>query len=466
MLKLYNTLTKTTEDFQPIDPEEVKIYSCGPTVYNHAHIGNLASYVYADVLRRVVQLAAQAPVKHVMNFTDIDDKTIRDSRIRYPNLAPMEALKNLTTEYEEIFLVEMREIGNNTEDVLFVRATENIVAIQELIKKLLKNNVAYETDDGIYFSIKEYQKKRQYGQLAKISVGQARIENDEYDKDQASDFALWKKQKANEPAFEFALDDKDFTGRPGWHIECSVMSVKNLGQPFDIHTGGVDLVFPHHENEIAQSTAGDQPERLANYFVHTEHLLVDGKKMAKSANNFYTLSDIKNKKFRPLDFRLLVLQGHYQSATQFTWESLQSAQSRLDGWKDTFELTYQTKDSRDPAQLDAVNELVDKSIQALFSNLNTAQALSYIDQAFAIFKPENCNHLALTALSIFCSRELGLSVISLTDDISDEQKAKITNREKAKQDRDFATADALRSELAEEGIILSDTTSGTIWHRR
>lgn len=466
MLKLHNTLTKETEDFQPINPKEVKIYSCGPTVYNHAHIGNLASYIYVDLLHRVVKLATKSPVKHVMNFTDVDDKTIRDSRLKYSHLEPMEALKSLTKEYEGIFLTEMREIGNSTEDVTFVRATDSIEAIQDFIKKLLEAKVAYEADDGIYFSIKEYQKKRKYGQLSKVSVGHARIENDEYDKDQAADFALWKKQKPGEPAFPFTVDGKDFTGRPGWHIECSVMSVQNLGQPFDIHTGGIDLIFPHHENEIAQSTAGDQPEHLANYFFHTEHLLVDGKKMAKSANNFYTLGDIKDKKFRPLDFRLLVLQSHYQSPTQFTWDALEAAHSRLNGWKDAFELTYQTKDSKDHEQLSKVNELVDKAIQALFDNLNTAQALSYTDQAFALFTPENCNHLALTALAVFCSRELGLSIISLTDDITDDQKDKIARREQAKQSHDFAQADAIRSELEEQGITLDDTPFGTIWHQQ
>lgn len=463
-LKIYNTLTKKVQEIKT-DGETVRIYSCGPTVYNTAHIGNLASFIYADILRRAVKLSERKPATHVMNFTDVDDKTIRDSRIRFSNLDPMVALKQLTTEYEEIFKTELREIGNDINELTFVRATENIESIQKLIKKLVKEKVAYVADDGIYFSISEYQKTRKYGQLSKISVGKSRIKNDEYDKNTVGDFALWKAAKDGEPSWDFP---KYMKGRPGWHIECSAMSVENLGQPFDIHTGGVDLIFPHHENEIAQSTAGDQPEKLANYFVHSEHLLVDGKKMSKSAGNFYKLSDITDKQFHPLDFRFLVLQSHYQSATNFSWENLEAAHNKLKQWKDTLELLWQTEDKKEsmPEQLDEVSKLVDSAITKIFDNLNTREALNEIDKAFAIFNdPNKINHLALLSLSIFCSRELGLSIVALTDDISDEEKNKISQRETARENQDWALSDEIRDELLDAGIELLDSEHGTIWHR-
>ena len=465
-MKFYNTLNHKVEGFKPISRDQVTMYSCGPTVYNHAHIGNLSAYIYADILARMVKLTTSVKLVRVMNFTDVDDKTIRDSRLKYSNLPPMEALTSLTQEYEEIFKQEMKEIGNDISEIHFVRATEHITEIKKQIEFLLDEKIAYTADDGIYFSLKAFQKTRKYGQLTKISVGNSRINNDEYDKETAGDFALWKKQKPGEPAWEFSVKGEDFTGRPGWHIECSVMIKENLGQPIDIHTGGVDLCFPHHENEIAQSTAGEQPENLANYFFHNEHLLVDGKKMSKSLGNFYRLSDIKDRKFDSLAFRLLVLQGHYRKTTNFTWENLAAAQSRLNKWKNIFELTYQTENQKDDTQLEKVNQLVDKAIDSMMNDLNTAEALKYVDEAFgAVSDSSGCNHLALTALSVFCSRELGLSIISLTDDITDEQKDKIAEREEARMSSDWALADEIRDELDQQGIILDDSKSGTIWHR-
>jgi cysteinyl-tRNA synthetase len=466
MLKFYNTLTHKVEEFKPIEDGRVTMYSCGPTVYNNAHIGNLSAYIYSDILTRMVKLATKLPVKRVMNFTDVDDKTIRDSRLKYAEMEPMEALTSLTREYEEIFKADMKAVGNDISELVFVRATEYVPQIQELVLKLLKQKIAYTAEDGIYFSLKNYQKTRKYGQLSKISVGNARIDNDEYDKETAGDFALWKKQKAGEPAWDFTVDGADFRGRPGWHIECSAMSVDNLGQPFDIHTGSVDHIFPHHENEIAQSTAGDQPTVMANYFFHNEWLVVDGKKMSKSLGNFYRLADLTDKGFSPLAFRLFILQSHFQKQTNFTWENLAAAANRLNRWKGIFELTYQTKKSEDAEQLEKVNELVDLAIAAMMDNLNTAEALKHIDAAFeAVSDPANCNHLALTALSVFCSRELGLSVISLTEDISAKQKERIAEREEARVSRDFALADEIREELDRQGIVLEDSAVGTIWHR-
>lgn len=458
-MKLYNTLTHSVDNFTPLQNNTVRMYSCGPTVYNHAHIGNLSSYIYADTLRRTLKAIGYA-VKHVMNFTDVDDKTIRDSRLKYPQDEPMAALTKFTAHYEHIFLEEMAEVGNNTDDIAFVKATDNISDIQQLICKLLKQGDAYVADDGVYFSISEYRKTRQYGQLSHVdfnATDRQRINNDEYDKDHAHDFALWKAQKEGEPAWDFTLPDgSNMPGRPGWHIECSVMSVKNLGQPFDIHTGGVDLIFPHHENEIAQSTAGNQPAEYANFFVHNEHLLVNGAKMSKSAHNFYTLPDLVERSFSPLDFRLLVLQSHYRSATNFSWETLEAAKNRRRHWCNVAELRHQVSDNPSEEQIDKVSQLVEQAQDAMENDLDTPNALKYFDEAFDLFKPEQTDLGALDMLLTAIDQLLGLKLIETTPDIAPEDYELIDERQQARHAKDWTKSDQLRDELAKRGIQIKD----------
>ncbi|HEY9714084.1 MAG TPA: cysteine--tRNA ligase, partial [Chroococcales cyanobacterium] len=284
-MNLFNSLSKTTEPFKPLTGDGVRMYSCGPTVYDHIHIGNLSAFIYADTLRRVLK-ASGYRVQHIMNFTDVDDKTIRRSRESYPDMEPRLALEKLTSDYTSIFLDDMTAVGNDIEDMKFIKATDAIPHMQELIRRLYEQKFAYIADDGVYFSIQAYKNSgKVYGQLVELtesSTSEERIANDEYDKENVHDFALWKTQKPGEPAWDFELDGHELVGRPGWHIECSAMSTEQLGQPFDIHTGGVDLKFPHHENEIAQSTAGQDDPLYANIFVHNEHMLVDGQKMSKS----------------------------------------------------------------------------------------------------------------------------------------------------------------------------------------
>ncbi|MGC1176866.1 MAG: cysteine--tRNA ligase, partial [Candidatus Saccharimonadales bacterium] len=384
-MKLHNTLTRKIEDVAPLDGQAFRVYSCGPTVYNHIHIGNLASFIFADTLRRTLALAGDTKVKHVMNFTDVDDKTIRSSQEQYPDLEPKAALLKLTEEYGEVFLRDTRAVGNDVGAMTFVKATDSIEAMQELIRSLHKQGFAYLADDGVYFSIKAYQKSgKQYGQLTEIttdSTSEARIQNDEYDKESAHDFALWKKQKSGEPAWDFEIDGTDLKGRPGWHIECSAMSAAGLGQPFDIHTGGIDLIFPHHENEIAQSTAGKDEPLYAKVFVHNEHLLVNGQKMSKSLNNFYTLKDIIAKGFDPLAFRLLVLQSHYRHQAHFSWENLEAAQNRLRDLRAFADLKHQAA-----AETTVIDEIQSQTYEGFISgqsrefsdDLNTPGALSFL----------------------------------------------------------------------------------------
>ena len=466
-MRLYNTRTHSIENFAPLQDNTVRMYSCGPTVYNHAHIGNLSSYIYADTLRRTLK-AIGYQVKHVMNFTDVDDKTIRDSHMKYPDDEPMVALTKFTAHYEQVFLDEMVQVGNSVDDVTFVKATDNIADIQQLIRKLLEQGDAYVADDGIYFSISEYRKTHQYGQLSHIdfnATDRQRINNDEYDKDHAHDFALWKAQKEGEPAWDFTLPDgSNMPGRPGWHIECSVMSVKNLGQPFDIHTGGVDLIFPHHENEIAQSTAGNQPAEYANFFVHNEHLLVNGAKMSKSAHNFYTLPDLVERSFSPLDFRLLVLQSHYRSATNFSWETLEAAKNRRRHWCNVAELRHQVSDNPSEEQIDKVSQLVEQAQDAMENDLDTPNALKYFDEAFDLFKPEQTDLGALDMLLTAIDQLLGLKLIETTPDIAPEDYELIDERQQARHAKDWAKSDQLRDELAKRGIQIKDGPT-PIWSR-
>jgi cysteinyl-tRNA synthetase len=254
-------------------------------------------------------------------------------------------------------------------------------------------------------------------------------------------------------------------GRPGWHIECSAMSVKNLGQPFDIHTGGIDLIFPHHENEIAQSTAGDQPETMAQFFVHNEHLLVDGKKMAKSAHNFYTLPDITKRDFDPLDFRMLTLQSHYRSATNFSWENLEAAQNRRRNWRNIAELRWQIADADDDGQTEIVNNLLDQATAALTDDLDTPNALAKLDLAFDQFSPEHTTLFALENLLNFVDQNLGLKLRETTPDISAETKSLLKKRQAARTKKDFAKSDELRNKLVGWGITAKDSTVGQIWSR-
>ncbi len=464
MMKLYSSLSRQVEDFTPLKDNITRIYSCGPTVYDHVHIGNLAAFINADTLRRSATIAGYE-TRHIMNITDIDDKTVDRSKKNYPNLASEEALTKLTREYEQIFISDMEAVGNDVGNLSFIRAVESIGKIQKLIKALHEKGFAYLAEDGIYFSISAYKNSgKKYGQLVDItenSTSQARIDNDEYDKESPHDFALWKKQKPGEPAWNFEIDGQNIKGRPGWHIECSAMSTAELGQPFDIHTGGIDLKFPHHENEIAQSTATAVSSTYANFFVHNEHILVDGKKMSKSANNYYTLQDVVKKGFDPLAFRLLILQSHYRSQAHFSWENLEAAQNRLETFRQAADMAWQSGSGHN------INYLQTEIKDALINDLATPRALALISGVFdeitthGIGAGESKNFIDFLK---FADTALGLNLAS-TKDIDSQQKELINEREKAREHKDWAKSDELRDKLKEQGIGLNDTSSGAIWWR-
>ncbi len=467
-MKLYNTLSRKVEDFKPLENKKVRIYSCGPTIYDHVHIGNLSSFVYVDTLRRAL-VAEGYEVEHVMNFTDVSDKIILRAGEKYPELAPEEALKKLTDEYKQLFLDDMKAIGNDVSAIKFVSAVESIPRMQTLIAELYKNGFAYIAEDGVYFSIEKYKASgKKYGQLLELTSDNTsveRIQNDEYDKESVHDFALWKAKKDNEPAWDFELDGHNLLGRPGWHIECSAMSVEALGQPFDIHTGGVDLIFPHHENEIAQSTAG-KDEDYAKFFVHNEHLLVDGKKMSKSLNNFYTLTDIKEKGFDPLAFRLLVLQSHYRKQSNFSWENLETAQNLLRDYKGLAERKWQSIQDSQAITTDYVdyveNELPQQLIKALGNDLNSPMLMFLLNEAKEELN-ESVSEYIIPALKLLDSAT-GLN-LSASEDINDHQKQLLEERKTARKNSNFTKSDDLRNELEEQGIGVRDTDQGQIWYR-
>jgi cysteinyl-tRNA synthetase len=469
-MKLYNTLSRKTEDFKPLRNNTAHIYSCGPTVYDHAHIGNLSAYIFADTLRRAIAVAGY-DVVHAMNYTDVDDKTIRRSRERYPDEDPRIALHKLTNEYIALFLDDMQAIGNDTDAIQFLRATDTpiIEGMQQRITTLYNQGFAYKADDGVYFSIEAYRKSgKTYGQLLELTASntsEARIQNDEYDKDSVHDFALWKVQKAGEPAWPFTLDGQDMSGRPGWHIECSVMSRHALGQPFDIHTGGVDLIFPHHENEIAQSTAGEEDPVMAQFFAHNNHILVDGKKMSKSAQNFFTLTDIIQKGYDPLAFRIKVLQSSYRNQVNFTWEGLEAAQNllkKLQAWAD---LKHQPMSDKHGDIGDTYATALKAMMAALQDDLDTVTAVSYLAALANDGEEQGVDIAKIQPLLNVIDRMFGLHLAERPD-ITTAQKALLATRQNARDTKDWALSDKLRDELIEQGIGVRDTAAGPIWYRQ
>ncbi len=337
-INLYNSLTRKIEKFEPLEGNIVRMYSCGPTVYNFAHIGNMRAFLFADLLQRVLKVVGSYKVRWVMNITNIDDKTIRDSAIGSPAWLPemgkqtndpIENLRKFTEYYRKAFLEDIQALGINLKDFYKMpKATDYIPQMKELVRRIVEKGFGYIVNGSVYFDVSKWRSYDIYGKLYHIDFEKfkegTRIESDSYEKEEISDFALWKAKREGEPYWEFVLDGIRCDGRPGWHLECSVMEREILGLPFDIHTGGVDLKFPHHENEIAQSKAGYGVEPTV-FWCHNEFLLVEGKKMSKSLGNFFTLRDLLEKGTDPLDIRYLMFSVHYSSLLNFTFDGLASA---------------------------------------------------------------------------------------------------------------------------------------------
>lgn len=506
VLKFYNTLTRSKDGFTPLHKGEVRMYSCGPTVYDYPHIGNLRAFVFYDLLRRYLKYRG-FDVKHVMNITDVDDKTIRNSRKEGMSL------RKFTEKYTKIFFEGLEKM-NVEKFEIYPRATEHIKEMVELVKILLEKEVAYKGADGsIYFNIRKFPS---YGKLSKLDIASlksgARVSQDEYSKEEAKDFALWKAWTEDDG--EIYWETEIGKGRPGWHIECSVMSAKYLGKTFDIHTGGVDLIFPHHENEIAQSEAA-YGQQFVRYWLHNEHVMVEGQKMSKSLGNFLTLKDLLARGHDPRAIRYALLSTHYRSKLNVTDKSLWSAQQALEKMDNFIDLLKEAKGKANPAvgklihkaergfreamddDLDIntalaaifdfmkdVNKLLDAGKMGREDAAKCMNVMERFDKVLGVLKKEKGAskelvekaldmlvevHELLKTKDMAAAKRLEKDIASLKGkEYAPENFAKLMTvfidvREALRKKKEYALSDKIRADLREIGIVLEDKEEGVRW---
>ncbi len=457
-MKFYNTLGRQVEEFQPISQDEVKLYTCGPTVYDYPTVGNLRSFVFDDTLRRALQVGGYR-VAHVMNITDVghlvSDEDEGEDKLEKGAGRENKTVQEVAEMYTKAFLDDVKALNilePNAYDMphgRYALATDFIAEQIEIVKILLDKDFAYRTEAAIYFDTSRLE---DYGKLSgqKLSekevAARAEVVSDPA-KHHPQDFALWFFTVGRFADHTMHWDSPWGQGFPGWHLECSAIIHATLGEPIDIHTGGVDHIGTHHTNEIAQTEAAFG-HKLANYWLHNEHLMVDGQKMAKSKRNFYTLKDVSDKGFEPLALRLLFLQSHYRTQANFTWESLKAAQEHLKSLRDWADLQHQKPPGVDLAALEPVKG-------AVFADLNTPKALAELAELSGPPSRE-----VLQVLDDL----LGLDLAGRPD-ISGEQKQLLSRRETARLSDDWQTSDQLRDKLARAGIGLNDTPDGPVWYR-
>ena len=463
MIQFFNTLSGRTEEFRPINEGKVLLYTCGPTVYDFAHIGNFRAYMFEDLLKRFLQFKG-FKVRHVMNITDVEDKIIREAA------AQGISLQQYTEPYTDAFFEDIARLRILPADV-YPRATEHIPEMVEMVQTLIEKGYAYQKEGSTYFEISRFPN---YGRLSRINLEErkvgVRVDADEYEKESVHDFALWKAHKEGEFSWDTALGP----GRPGWHIECSVMSSKYLGDSFDIHCGGVDNIFPHHENEIAQSEACTG-KTFVNYWMHCQHLIRDGEKMSKSKGNTITIRDLTEQRGTdPAALRLLLLSTHYRKMLNFTFEALHQAESSLQRIRDF--LTNLQAEPHDPGESPAVAALVSdaarKFSDGLSDDLNISQALSAV---FGLIKegnilvsrgevPQASARLMSDTIRAW-DEVLGILPPAAEDILTEEIQRRIEARQEARAAKDYAEADRIRDELLSLGIVLEDTRDGVRWKR-
>jgi cysteinyl-tRNA synthetase len=461
MLKLHNTLTSADEDFYPLEDGVVRFYTCGPTVYDYAHIGNFRTFVFQDLLRRYLEYRNYRVI-HVMNITDVDDKTIHNAR------AQGMTLRDYTTKYTEVFLADCKTLRIQIPGLL-PRATDHIPEMVALIQKLEEKGYTYRKDGSIYFSIASFPG---YGRLSKADFSGAQagasVDTDKYEKENARDFVLWKAKKEGEDFWDTEIGP----GRPGWHIECSAMSMKYLGETFDIHCGGVDLVFPHHENEIAQSEcATGKP--FVRYWVHPEFLIVEGQKMSKSLGNFFRLQDLADQGHAPEAIRYLLLSVHYRKQLNFTMDGLRQAQSSIQRLEDFMLRAKEIANAEEPSPdfSSEVKAAREKFIDAMDADLNTSAALAVIFDFVRLAYQKDSQKLlsagdARAAIGFLKEIDGIFNILRAQSEILDEEIAQqIEARQAARRRRDFAEADRIRQSLLAKGIQLEDTPKGVRWKR-
>ena len=448
MLRIYNTASRKIETFKPLS-ETVKIYTCGPTVYGFQHIGNYASYIYWDLLVRTLKLDGYK-VKRVLNFTDVghltSDGDSGEDKLEKGAAREGKSVYEIAEFYSEDFMRNFRELCLTEPDVL-ARATDYIEEDIKAVNKMTANGFTYETEDGIYYDTSKFS---DYAKFAKLDLSGlqagARIDFSD-EKRNNSDFAVWKFIKPGEK-HAMRWDYLGRPGYPGWHLECSTIIHKELGEPIDIHTGGIDHVPVHHTNEIAQTYAMSGKE-LAKYWLHCNFITIDGKKISKSLGNIFTLDDLSERGFSPMDFKMWVLAGHYQGTRNFTFESLEAAKQRRLNWRNRIALLYQS--AAEPGS-SSNQDTFDKILSAVNNNLNSAEAFAIIDTSdLAMDDWRKVDEL------------FGLSLIADSPDTDDSTKSLILERQAARENKDFARSDELRDQLKALGIVIEDTASGPIW---
>ena len=454
-MKIYNTLSKNVEDFKPLKEGVVTIYTCGPTVYNYVHIGNLRTFIFYDIVKRAFKLNDYT-VKHVMNITDVDDKTIKGA------MESQVSLKEYTELYTKYFIEDLEKL-NIDMDITFTKATDNIGEMQEIVANLLEGGYAYEAEDGIYFKVSNF---KDYGKLSGMHVNgnYSRIKNDEYDKENVADFALWKYWDENDGNVYW--DEKLKKGRPGWHIECSAMSMKYLGKTIDIHCGAVDLIFPHHENEIAQSESYSK-QKFVDYWLHGEHLLVNGQKMSKSLNNFYTLRDLEKQGFNPLSFRLMVIDSNYRNKLDFNFENLKKYEkllAKIDLSIKSLNKIEKYEEKEDSYSRIQTKKKVDSELEAfkeaVNNDLNTHEALqhflSLLDLADEKTSKGKVDSKEFSIISNAISKMNSFLGVYVEYEIPNEIIDLAEEREKKREEKKFSDADLLREKINEKGYFIAD----------
>ncbi len=462
-LMLTNTLTRRKEEFKPMEPDHVRIYTCGPTVYDFAHIGNFRAYTFEDILCRYLRFKGYK-VTQVMNLTDIDDKTIKGCQ------EESISLDEYTARYKRAFFEDLDALRIVRADV-YPEATAHIDEMVTMIKTLMDKGYAYESGGSIYFRIAKFP---EYGRLSHMDLSQlksgARVASDEYEKDQISDFALWKGwEESDGPVFWETDLGK---GRPGWHIECSAMSTKYLGTHFDIHCGGVDNIFPHHENEIAQTVAATG-DKFVNYWLHNEYLIVEGRKMSKSYGNFYTLRQILAKGYPAITVRYLLMATHYRQQLNFSLAGLDAAKAAIERLWDFMDSMSSIRDGSPNPEVDnLISQAVSKFEQAMDDDLNISPALAAVfDFVHDINRLTHDGRLstddASKVIETMNRFDSVLGVIGKEEvDIDSDIEEMIAKRIEARKNKDFALSDKIRDDLLARGIVLEDTPDGTKWKKK